>query len=287
MIEANGLKFHLVEAGAGDLVVLLHGFPQFWYTWRHQIPVLAKHFRVVAVDMRGYGRSDKPLRVADYGLEFLADDVAALIRALGAPRAHVVGHDWGGIVAWATARYHPDIVDHLALSNCPHPVGFAKALRSNPRQICRSWYMFLCQIPRLPELVLRRWSAAVVRVMFRDMTIRAGTFTDQDIEEYRRNLLEPGAATAMIHYYRALLRGLGRLSRSPAVGAPTAVIWAENDVALGLELARDMGDYFSGPYRIHYIPDCSHWVNEEQPEMVNRLLLEHLGATSTQRTEEL
>ncbi|MDO3648233.1 alpha/beta fold hydrolase [Nocardia mangyaensis] len=278
-VLANGIHFHLVEAGSGPLVVLLHGFPQSWYSWRHQIPALAQHFRVVAVDMRGYGGTDRPSAVADYRVTALTSDVAALIHTLGEEKAHVVGHDWGGIVAWAFAVRYPEMVDRLGLLNYPDPVLFAKALRSNPRQLMRSWYMFFFQLPWLPELTMRRREGIpLVSAMFRDMAVCAGTFTEADLTEYRRNILAPGAASAMINYYRAAFRYFRTLHRADPVTAPTMVVWAENDIALGNELTRDLPGRFSGPFRIEYVPDSSHWVHEEHPALVSRLLSEHLRA---------
>src|SRR5204863_6767394 len=165
-VEANGIRFHYVTAGEGPLVLLLHGFPQFWYAWRHQIPALAQRFKVVAPDLRGYGDTDKPPRVADYRTGVLAADVAALVKALGYDRAHVVGHDWGGGVAWMTALEQSQVVDKLAVLNCPHPKPFSKALRSNLRQLARSWYMFFFQIPALPEAIVRLAPEQVTERMF-------------------------------------------------------------------------------------------------------------------------
>lgn len=187
-IEANGIRFHLVAAGEGPLVVLLHGFPQFWYAWRHQIPALAARFRVVAPDLRGYGDTDKPPRVSDYRTGILAADVAALVRALGYEKAHLIGHDWGGAVAWTTALEQPQVVDRLAVLNCPHPVAFARALRSNPRQLGRSWYMFFFQLPVLPELVFQLAPQRVVERTFRGMAVRRATFDDEDLRQFRQAL---------------------------------------------------------------------------------------------------
>jgi epoxide hydrolase 4 len=280
-VHANGIRFHVVTAGDGPLVLLLHGFPQFWYAWRHQIPALATRFRVVAPDLRGYGETEKPPRVADYAVATLAKDVVELVHALGENRAHVVGHDWGGGVAWTVALRHPEVIDRLAVLNCPHPIAFAKALRSNLRQLARSWYMFAFQLPWLPEWALTRGNARIVQPMFREMAKRPGTFSDDDLDRFREALLVPGAATAAVNYYRAAFRDFADLRAEEraarTIEAPTLLVWAEDDVALGKELTEGMEGYFGGPFRIHYVPECSHWVNEEQPDLVNRLLLEHLG----------
>lgn len=280
-VRANGIRFRVATAGEGPLLLLLHGFPQYSYAWRHQIAALAERFRVVAPDLRGYGETDKPPRVADYAPATLARDVVELVDALGENRAHVVGHDWGGAIAWVVALRHPEVVDRLAVLNCPHPFAFARALRTNPRQLARSWYVFAFQIPRLPEWALTRRNASIVEPIFREMAKRPDTFSDEDLERYRAALLAPGAAAAAVNYYRAAFRGALELraeeKADAKIAAPTLVVWAEEDVALGKELTFGMERHFRGPFRIEYVPGCSHWVNEEQPELVNRLLLEHLG----------
>ncbi len=281
-VQANGIRFHYVTAGEGPLVLLLHGFPQFWYAWRHQIPALAERFRVVAPDLRGYNDTEKPPRVGDYHPSILATDIAELVRALGEKKAHVVGHDWGGGVAWSTALDHPDVVDRLAVLNCPHPRVFAKALRSNLSQLRKSWYMLVFQIPLLPEWAILRNDVAIAEEAFRGWSIRKDTFTDQDLDEFRNAMKKPGAITAGINYYRATFRDFRAARRMMSderkIAAPTLLIWGENDAALGKELTYGMEPLFSAPFRVAYVPNCSHWVNEEQPGLVNRLLLEFLTA---------
>jgi epoxide hydrolase 4 len=278
-VSANGIRFHVVTAGEGPLVVLLHGFPQFWYAWRHQIPALATRFRVAVPDLRGYGQTDKPPKVSDYALPTLSTDVKELIGALGEKKAHVVAHDWGGAVAWDVALRYPEVVDRLAVLNCPHPAIFGKTLRSSFSQLRKSWYMFFFQLPWLPEAFLRL--GKTTENVFRGMAVRKDTFTDEDIAKFREAIRIPGAASAMINYYRAIFRSFGEMQRiereAKKISSPTLLIWAEDDVALGKELTVGMEPLFTNSFRIHYVPKCSHWVNEEQPELVNRLLLEHLA----------
>jgi pimeloyl-ACP methyl ester carboxylesterase len=185
----------------------------------------------------------------------------------------VVGHDWGGGVAWYLAIEHPEVVDRLVTLNSPHPAIMSRALRTSWRQIRRSWYFFAFQLPWLPEWSLRRDGARPLRDALR-RSAKPGTFTEADLDEYGRAFSAPGAATAAINYYRAAIR-----SRVPSgtIKAPTLLIWAEDDFALGVELSRGMDGLFSGDFRVEYIPDTSHWVMEEQPEVVNRLLLEFLA----------
>lgn len=277
-IQANGIRIHYVTEGEGPLVVLLHGFPEFWYAWRHQIPALSKHFKVVVPDLRGYGETERPSKISDYSPHFLVNDVVDLIHKMGYEKAHIVGHDWGGAIAWRLAMEQPQVVDHLAVLNCPHPSIFVKALRSNFRQIRKSWYVFFFQIPYVPEFVFKHRSKKMFEKLFRGSVVRKDTFTDEDIDQYCRAMEKPEAFSAALNYYRAVFSKTSPRSsrKEKKISVPTLLIWGENDVALGKELTYGMEPLFSGPFSLHYIPNCSHWVNEEQPELVNRLLLDFL-----------
>jgi epoxide hydrolase 4 len=277
--DVGEVRLHYVEAGEGPLVVLLHGFPEFWWAWRHQIPALVDAgFRVVAPDMRGYNLSDKPQGVRSYFVEKLAADVAGLIEACGESRASVVGHDWGGGVAWAFAMYHPEKLARLAILNCPHLDTMTVALATNPRQLRRSWYMFYFQMPRIPEESIRAKDFAVLRATLRDDPVRPGAFTPADIERYVEAAAQPGALTAAINYYRALTRrsplALRRTFR-PIV-APTLVIWGQQDRHLGPEVA-EPDRMWVHDCRVARIPEASHWVQADAPERVSELLVEHLS----------
>jgi pimeloyl-ACP methyl ester carboxylesterase len=270
-LKVNGVRLHCVVEGEGPLVLLLHGFPETSRAWRKQLPALAKRFRVVAPDLRGYGASDKPKGIAAYRTTVVADDVVALMHAFDADRAHVVGHDWGGGVAWTLAIEHPEAVDRLAVLNSPHPAVIRRALRSNWSQIRKSWYIFAFQIPWLPEWAFRRNGARAIKDALRRSAKSPDTFTDAVLDEYARAFSAPGAATAAINYYRAAARSRGR---SGKIAAPTLLIWGEDDFALGIELTRGMDGLFDHPPRIEYVAHTSHWVMEERPEVVNRLLLD-------------
>ena len=273
-VDLNGVRLHCMVEGEGPLVLLLHGFPETSRAWRKQIPELARRFQVVAPDMRGFGASDKPKGIDAYRADVVAEDIVGLTRAFGAERAHVIGHDWGGGIAWTVAMLHPETVDRLVVLNCPHPAVMEKALRSNWNQIRKSWYIFAFQLPALPEWSLRRNGARGLKDALRRSAKRPETFSEADLDEYARAFSAPGAATAAINYYRAAVR-----SRVPPakIKAPTLLIWAEDDFALGKELTLGMDGLFETPPRIEYVPDTSHWVMEERPEVVNRLLLEFLA----------
>jgi len=275
--DLAGLRLHYVEAGEGPLVVLLHGFPEFWFSWRFQIPALAAAgFRVVAPDMRGYNLSDKPKSVGSYALERLARDVERLIGALGEERAVIVGHDWGGIVAWAVAILHPERVERLVILNVPHPERFSRGLRT-PRQLLRSSYAFFFQIPWLPERVLRAGDFALVRSVFRNDPVRPDTFGEENIGRYAEALSRPGALTATINYYRALARRGPTVARAlrRRIEAPVMVIWGQRDLFLVPELAKPDPVWVPN-VRLERLPDASHWVQQDRPEKVNALLLDFL-----------
>lgn len=280
---ANGIRMHYVTQGRGDLVLLLHGFPEFWYSWRHQIPVLTQHFHVVAPDLRGYNLTEKPAGVGSYRLETLVNDVVDLIHVLGYERAILIGHDWGGMVAWMTAIRRPDVVQRLIVLNIPHPEAMRRGLRT-PRQLLRSWYIFFFQLPWLPEAALSAFGYQAIEQSLRGMAIRKDSFSEADIAAYKEAAARPGALTAMINWYRASGRDLSLLrpGQPPQVQAPTLMIWGEDDAALGKELTYG-AEAWVPDLRVHYIPNCSHWVQQEQPQLVNRLILEFLGDLIAER----
>jgi epoxide hydrolase 4 len=272
--DLGDVRLHYVEAGEGPLVLLLHGFPQFWYQWRHQIPALIEAgFRVVAPDMRGYNLSDKPPGVRAYRVELLARDVERLILACGEQTAEVVGHDWGAIAAWIAAMRHPERVGKLAILNVPHPARFLEGLLS-PMQLLRSSYVFFSQIPRLPEEVIRAGDFALLRSVFRSDPVRPGAFTAENIERYIEAIARPGALTATINYYRALLRHPREMrALLRRVEAPVLVIWGERDRFLSRRLAEPPHLWVPNLVRVKRLPDASHWVAEDRPLEVNTLLL--------------
>jgi pimeloyl-ACP methyl ester carboxylesterase len=254
--------------------VLLHGFPEFSYAWRRQLPALADAgFYAIAPDLRGYNLSPKPPRVRDYRIEALAADVLGLIRETGQPRASVVGHDWGGVIAWWLAMHHPEAVERLVVLNAPHPAAYLREVR-RPAQLLRSWYALFFQLPRLPEAAIRGNDFALLRSLFRDIA-----FTPDEIKQYVDAFARPGALTAALNYYRAAFRqGPGHATRSiRRIDAPTLLIWGERDRYLVPELTNGLEQWVSD-LRVERLPDASHWLHHEEPERVNRLLVEFLSA---------
>ena len=266
-VEANGLRFHIAEQGEGPLVLLLHGFPECWYSWRNQFTALANAgFRAVAPDLRGYNLTDKPR--AGYDIVTLVQDVVALGHALGGEQMHVVGHDWGGIIAWQVAWRHPGLVRSLTVMNAPHPTAFAERARHDPAQMLKSSYMLFFQLPGAPEWLLRRRHASAIASAFRRSAVRIEAFTPEDIEVYRTAFLRPGAARAAINYYREAVRqGRSALPDSP-VTVPTLVLWGEGDPVLKRELNENVGQWVTD-FTYRPIPDCGHWTQQEQPGVVN------------------
>jgi pimeloyl-ACP methyl ester carboxylesterase len=281
--QLDGVRLHYAECGRGneELVLLLHGFPEFWYSWRNQLSALGKCYHAVAPDMRGYNLSDKPQRVEDYRIDLLVEDVIGLIHHLGASKAAVVGHDWGGGVAWAVAHKYPRHVSKLVVFQVPP----AAAWRANItfRQLRRSWYMFFFQLPRVPEWSIRRNNFAGLERVFKDTVARKGSFSDRDIELYKEAMRQPGALTASINYYRANVRRLmfrrrdeNNAKRHGRIRVPTLFIFGEQDFAIIPETVRGVGNYVDAPYREVRIPDSGHWVQNEAVDEVNSVLLDFL-----------
>ncbi len=276
-IQANGLTFEVLTCGTGDTLALcLHGFPEVALSWREQMPLLAAlGYRVWAPNQRGYGRSSHPGRVQDYAIEHLMADVAGLIDASGARRVVLLGHDWGGIVAWCFAARQVRPLQRLVILNVPHPVCFGRALRRRPGQMLRSWYAAFFQIPRLPEWLLsRRGARPVVEMMRRSSTAPASFPTDL-LEATRANAAEPGALKAMIDWYRAFLRG-GGLRRQlqqgfPAIEIPVLLLWGEQDVALAKYTTKGT-EAFAPRLQKHFLPGVSHWVQQDATEICNDAL---------------
>jgi pimeloyl-ACP methyl ester carboxylesterase len=254
--------------------VLLHGFPEFWYGWRHQIAALADAgLRVVAPDQRGCNLSDKPAGIAAYRLDALADDIVGLAAALGRERFAVVGHDWGGVVAWHLAARFPDRVTRAAILNAPHPATLRPYARRHPSQLLKSWYVGFFQLPRLPELALGAGGFWVLRRVLR-RTSRPGTFSAADFWRYREAWSRPGALIGSLNWYRALR--LGAALPAGRVRVPVRVIWGDRDTFLDRGLA-EAGAALCERGEVFYLPRATHWVQHEEAAEANRLLLEFLG----------
>jgi epoxide hydrolase 4 len=278
-IQTNGINLHYVTQGQGKLMLMLHGFPEFWYSWRHQISEFGRDYKVVALDLRGYNDSDKPKEQDAYRMSELIKDIEGVIRELGYENCILVGHDWGGAIAWNFAYAYPEMVEKLIVLNLPHPAKFAEGLRT-PQQLLKSWYVFFFQLPLLPELLIQANDYEAINAAFVGGAIDKSAFSPQDIEAYKNAAAKRGALTAMLNYYRNLLDGLfaDRRPQWQTLNIPTLIIWGEQDAALGKELTYGTESYVSN-LRIKYIPNCSHWVQQEQPELVNSYMREFLSSS--------
>ncbi len=274
IVRANGIDFNVAVAGSGErLALCLHGFPESSFSWRYQMPLLEKlGYRVWAPDLRGYGLSSRPPGIDAYAMETLEEDVAALIEASGAKEIVLIGHDWGALIAWHYAMFGRIPISKLIIMNVPHPALAQKGLRTL-RQLKKSWYIFFFQLPRIPEWALGRNGCAAIAQAFRGMAVDKSRFPDEVLEVYQKAAAQPGALTAMLNYYRALLRGLSRTRRrgTPRIDAPTLMIWGEVDSALGKELSYGTDQYVAD-LTLRYLPNVSHWVQQEAPEMVNDMI---------------
>ncbi|QIP15938.1 alpha/beta hydrolase [Spirosoma aureum] len=272
-IETGGLRLHVVQTGPvdGPLVMLLHGFPEFWYGWRHQMDNLADAgFRVWVPDQRGYNLSDKPADIGSYTIDTIAADVIGLIEAAGRQKAILVGHDWGAAVAWWTAVLYPERIERLVVMNVPHPVVMKKFARRDLGQMLRSWYIGFFQLPWLPEQILRFDNWYFLERTLRSSS-RAGTFTDEEIQQYKAAWSQPGAARAMINWYRSALQS--PMSRQSTIGVtvPTLLIWGVQDRFLKREMAQLSIDLCTKG-RVEFLENATHWVQHEEANRVNELI---------------
>jgi epoxide hydrolase 4 len=267
----NGISLHCREAGdpAGPVILLLHGFPEFWYGWEKQIRYFAgRGFRVVVPDQRGYNLSSKPRGVKAYTLPQLTRDIADLISQLTSQPVTLAGHDWGGAVAWAVAMQYPQLLTRLVILNMPHPQVMQQRLRRDPRQMLRSWYAAFFQFPFLPELFSRAFHfKALERALVK--TARYGTFSAEDLRRYKKAWHQPGALKAMINWYKAYKFNTLPLNRP--VTTPTLIIWGRKDVFLKHQMAYASLKYCTNGH-LEMIPEATHWLHHEQPNHINSLI---------------
>lgn len=279
LIKTNGVRLHVVQAGPldGELVILLHGFPEFWYCWQSQIEFLAEQgYRVWTPDQRGYNLSSKPKGIAAYNQDKLVDDLIGLIDASGQQQAYLVAHDWGAAVAWWAARLFPERFKTMVILNGPHGSVMEKQLSDNRTQRLKSWYMLFFQLPWLPELSLRagNWKGLIWGLK---RSSHPGTYDGTNkLDDYRRAWSQPGAITAMLNWYRATIRARPTRKASRKVSVPTLLIWGTEDTFLGREMAQPSID-FCEDGRLTFIEGASHWVQQETAEEVNALINDFLG----------
>lgn len=283
--QVGGVRLHYAERGSGGpLVLLLHGFPECWYSWRHQLDVLGDRFHVVAPDLRGYNLSDKPPHVEDYRMNELVGDVLGLIRHFGHQKAAVIGHDWGAAIAWAVAEHHPEYVWKLGALQVPPPKVWRENF--NWKQALRSWYMLFFQLPRIPEWFISANNFRALDRTFKDASVKPHTFTEVDIAVYKAAMRQPGALTGALNYYRAnLSRLFASRNKKPEnelvddrLRIPTLFIFGERDFAIVPETVRNVGRVIDAPYREVRIATSGHWVQQEAASEVSAALLTFLEA---------
>ena len=282
-IETNGIKLHVVQAGpkSGVPVVLLHGFPEFWYGWRKQIPALVEAgCRVIVPDQRGYNLSDKPKGVKSYSVFTLVKDIIGLIDALGYEKVNLVGHDWGAVVAWALAILHPERLHRLSIMNVPHPAVMKRFLQRDLEQIRRSWYVFFFQLPWLPESGMRQDNWRGAQRALRGSG-KIDTFTTDDVVKYKEAWSRPGAMTAMINWYRAIMRYQPPMPKDLRVKVRTLMMWGMKDFALSHRMARPSMDYVDEGNLI-FFPEATHWVQHDAADEVNHYLVDFIFDRASQ-----
>ncbi len=278
-INLGEVTLHTVLAGEGPLVILLHGYPEFWYSWRYQIPALVRAgYRVAAPDMRGYNTSSKPTGIEAYHPRKLIGDIEKLITALGEEKVYLAGHDWGANVAWLFAMSHPYRLHKLIICNVPHPVTFAKHLYTIQQGLKRSWYVFFFQLPWLPERFVSANDFKSIRSMLKWDPVNKSAFTPEDIDLYVEAARQPGAMTAAINYYRAIFRVAkeDRREMIQPIHLPVLMLWGLTDRYLGPELV-DPPPKLVTNVQIVRIPDASHWVQCDAATKVNEEMVRFLG----------
>ena len=285
--EVNGVRLHYATAGNGKLIMFVHGFPEFWYEWKNQLAEFSRDYQAVAPDMRGYNLSSKPAEVEKYQVKYLVEDLRALAESLGHKKFILVAHDWGGAVAWAFAIAHPEYLEKLVIINAPHPGVFQRELRENPDQQKASQYMLIFRSPQAEQVLSANNYAALVQIVLGE-GLKKGHFTEEDRKAYLEAWSQPGALTGGLNYYRAARVGppTEEDGKEPAnfaaglpslmVKVPTLVIWGEKDTALLTGNLVGLDKYVPD-LTIKRIPDGTHWVIHEKPDLINSYIREFIG----------
>lgn len=257
-------------------MLFLHGFPEFWFSWKEQLKEFSKDYFVVAPDMRGYGESEKLDGVKNYRGKLIAEDIREFIESFNKEKVILVAHDWGGVIAWRVAMSYPEKLEKLIILNAPHPLAFRDVLKTKWKQFFMSWYMFFFNLPILPELIILSNDLSTLNQVYKSKEGK-NLFSLEELEAYKYIYSKPNALTCPLNYYRANLRSIGysKQIQSTQVKVPTLIIWALNDTALSEELAPASAKYCEN-VTIRNIANCSHWVQHEQPQLVNQYIRDFL-----------
>lgn len=279
-LSLKGIKIHYVEKGdrSKPLMLFIHGFPEFWYSWRYQMKEFSKDYWTVAIDMRGYGDSEKPSGVNNYSMQYLVDDIKHVVEALGRQKVIIVAHDWGGAIAWEFILKYHEMVDRYIIMDAPYSPAFYEVVKTNPKQFISSLYMCFFQLPYLPELFLSSFDFRGFRRLFRGKTPKSPlTVTDEDIEAFKYNISKPEGLTPPLNYYRAtLLRRLPRPSpRKLEIEARGLLIFGELDDFLVLDHVTVSQKYVKN-LEGKIVKGANHFVQQDDPDTVNRYMREFL-----------
>ncbi|XP_053104932.1 epoxide hydrolase 4 isoform X2 [Hemicordylus capensis] len=286
-IKDSGLRFHYVAAGerGKPLMLLLHGFPEFWYSWRHQMRDFKSEFRVVALDLRGYGETDAPAHRENYKLDCLITDIKDILESLGYSKCVLIGHDWGGMIAWLVAICYPETVTKLVVINFPHPSVFTEYILRRPSQMIKSAYYYFFQMPWFPELMFTINDFKTLKNLFTSQSTGIGKkgckLTAEDIEAYLFVFSQPGALTGPINHYRNLFSCLPLQHHE--VTMPTLLLWGERDPFMEVEMAEITRIYVKNQFRLTILSEASHWLQQDQPDIVNKLIWTFLKEESRKR----
>ncbi|AFY59670.1 alpha/beta fold hydrolase [Synechococcus sp. PCC 6312] len=276
--QTNQVRLHYVTQGQGDLVILLHGFPEFWYSWRFQLPALARHFKVVVPDLRGYNDSEKTKQ--GYDLKTVSQDILSLITSLGYERAHIVGHDCGGVIAWYLAQNFPQALGKLVVLNAPPPDGLFRELWGQLDHLWRRWPLLACQVPGLAEYWLGSNLRGFIQDWFQRYSIRKAAFSNDTLQIYQSALEKAGAISGALQSYRHLLLPQAWWpqfrNQVQQINIPTLVLWGADDPVVSRSLTESLEHLLTGPWRLRLLNDCGHWAMQEVPDLVNRELINFL-----------
>lgn len=274
-LQHDGIKLHYVSAGSAHkpLMIFVHGFPEIWFSWRHQLKYFKDHYRVVAVSLRGYGDSDAPKSVEKYKIDLLVDDIKGLINSLGVKDCVLVGHDWGGGIAWEVATVYPELINRLIILNCPHILAFQKLLKTSWKQFLKSWYMFFFQLPYLPEYIITRRDFGMIRALMKE---QYHIDNEDEQEAFLYYFSQKGALTGPVNFYRAAFR-YGRTPLKRTLNMPVLIIWGTDDLALDESLAALSAEYCSN-VSIKKL-EGNHFIQQDKPDEVNAFMEEFLQSS--------
>lgn len=271
-VRVKGLNLHVVVSGNPHhpLMLFLHGFPECWYSWRHQIRAFNKDYYCVSFDMRGVGESDAPLGVKNYGMDELVGDVSELIKVLGYTSCVIVGHDWGGAVAWQFVARYPDLVEKFIIMNIPHPGRFTEVMKSGIAQLLMSWYIIFFQLPYLPEILVSMGDFSMIK-----SACKKGPTTDEDVEAFKYSMSRPGRVTSFLNYYRAAIK-YPPSARIDKIECPTLLIWGTGDFALHTDNSYGTEKYCND-LKVERIEGGDHFIQQERPNEVNEIMRKFLS----------